>query len=265
MWQAAYMRKVRTNLRTSVRRRVAKAEMLPRYIVVADTLTTDIAKGRYPVGSTLPTEHELCEMFDVSRFTVREALRRLRDASLVTRKPRAGTTVIASHRPVPYTQSVESLEDLLQYAADTEMRMVSVGLAEAGSDLPGELPFPIGETWLFGVGVRFRRNDDRPICLTRVYINPIFSGVADHLQHLSGAIYQLIEEQYDVSVARVEQHIHAVPLSSEEALLLKAMVKDPALRIVRRYYASDGQLLEVSDNIHPATRFSYTITITRGK
>lgn len=93
------MHNVRMNLRSSVRLRVVKTDMLPRYIVVADALTADIAKGRYPVGSTLPTEHELCEMFNVSRFTVREALRRLRDASLVTRKPRAGTTVIASHRP----------------------------------------------------------------------------------------------------------------------------------------------------------------------
>ncbi len=259
------MHNVRMNLRRSVRRRVAKTDMLPRYIVVADTLTADIAKGRYLVGSTLPTEHELCEMFNVSRFTVREAMRRLRDAGLVTRKPRTGTTVIASHRPIPYTQSVESLEDLLQYAADTEMRMISVGLAEAGSDLSRELPFQADATWLFGLGVRFRRNDDRPICLTRVYINPIFSGVADRLQHISGAIYQLIEEQYNVSVARVEQHIHAVPLLSDEASLLRAKVKDPALRIVRLDYASDGRLLEVSDNIHPATRFSYTITITRGE
>lgn len=258
------MHNVEMNLRTSVRRRVAKTDMLPRYIAVADALTTDIAKDHHPVGSTLPTEHELCEMFNVSRFTVREALRRLRDASLVTRKPCAGTRVIASHRPIPYTQSVGSLEDLLQYAADTEMRMVSVGLAEAGSDLSRELPFQAGGTWLFGFGVRFRRDDDRPICLTRVYINPIFSGVADRLQHLSGAIYQLIEEQYDVSVARVEQRIHAVPLSSDEASLLKAKVKDPALHIVRLYYASDSRLLEVSDNIHPATWFSYSITITRG-
>ena len=47
-----------------------------------------------PVGSQLPTEHELCERFSVSRYTVREALRRLRDDNLVSSRPRAGTMVV---------------------------------------------------------------------------------------------------------------------------------------------------------------------------
>ena len=51
----------------------------PRYLQVARELRQDIVDGVYPVGSQLPTEHELCERFSVSRYTIREALRRLRD------------------------------------------------------------------------------------------------------------------------------------------------------------------------------------------
>ncbi len=45
-----------------------------RYLQVARTLRKEIVDGVYPVGSQLPTEHELCERFAVSRYTVREAL-----------------------------------------------------------------------------------------------------------------------------------------------------------------------------------------------
>jgi len=54
-----------------------------RYLQIARTLRKEIVDGVYPVGSQLPTEHQLCQRFDVSRYTVREALRRLREDNLV--------------------------------------------------------------------------------------------------------------------------------------------------------------------------------------
>ena len=71
-----------------------------RYLQVARTLRKEIVDGVYPVGSQLPTEHELCERFSVSRYTVREALRRLRDDNLVASRPRTGTLVVPAGRRI---------------------------------------------------------------------------------------------------------------------------------------------------------------------
>ena len=68
----------------------ASAE-LPRYQQIADELIGRIASGKYPVGGLLPTEMELCEHYGISRSTVREALRRVRDAGLISRRRRTGT------------------------------------------------------------------------------------------------------------------------------------------------------------------------------
>ena len=59
----------------------------PRYVLLAQALMKDIAQGVYPVGSLLPTEYGLCTQFGLSRHTVREAIRRLQERGLVTRKP----------------------------------------------------------------------------------------------------------------------------------------------------------------------------------
>lgn len=72
-----------------------------RYLQVARTLRKEIVDRVYPVGSQLPTEHELCDRFEVSRYTVREALRRLRDDNLVSSRPRTGTLVVPAQRRVP--------------------------------------------------------------------------------------------------------------------------------------------------------------------
>jgi DNA-binding GntR family transcriptional regulator len=244
-------------------RRVARTGTL-RYAQVARALTEAIAKGRYPVGTTLPTEHALCRRFKVSRFTVREALRQLSEAGLVTRKPRAGTLVIAAQRNAPYTQKLGSLQDLLQYAGDTELRLIHTGQVKPDAALRRDLPIPAAETWLFAIGIRYRGDDARPVCVTRVYISPRFGAMPRHIKERTDTIYKLIERHHGVTVARVEQRIVAVALSREDAQHLDAKARSPALRTVRLYYDPDGHLIEASDSIHPGDRFSYAMTINKG-
>ena len=52
--------------------------------------------GRFPVGSLLPTELELCERYDASRHTVRGALPELQELGLVSRRKNVGTRVEAA-------------------------------------------------------------------------------------------------------------------------------------------------------------------------
>jgi len=69
----------RDGRRTRAKRRRAAETGGPRYQQVANELIDGIGGGIYPVGGLLPTEMELCEQYNISRSTVREALRKLRD------------------------------------------------------------------------------------------------------------------------------------------------------------------------------------------
>ena len=95
-----------------------------RYLQIARTLRKEIVDGVYPVGSQLPTEHQLCERFAVSRYTVREALRRLREDNLVASRPRAGTRVVPRPTTSSYAQDAMSIDDLLAFAAGADRKSV---------------------------------------------------------------------------------------------------------------------------------------------
>ena len=129
----------------------------PRYLQVARELRQEIIDGSYPVGSQLPTEHELCERFSVSRYTVREALRRLREDHLIESRPRAGTLVVPRTKTGSYAQDVMSIDDLMAFATGAQFvihanKMLTVdaalhertGLDEVDEDLADEEGVALG-------------------------------------------------------------------------------------------------------------------------
>src|SRR3981189_3537337 len=60
---------------------------------VADRVGISIVRGDVGAGETLPSEMQICEMMDVSRTVVREAIRTLTGKGRVEARPKSGTRV----------------------------------------------------------------------------------------------------------------------------------------------------------------------------
>lgn len=234
----------------------------PIYKRVARELRNAIADGRYRVGDRLPTEHELCDSFGISRFTARAAIRLLSNSGLVTRRQRVGTVVIATPDAARFTHEVGHVDDLLQYAQDTTLQIVYVGRIGLGAAQAASFGAPSGEEWIYALGLR-RDPDQRPICVTRLFLNPLLEGIEKELRNLRSAVYAVIERAHGLRIDRVEQELQGALLEADDAANLEAQPGAAALRIIRRYYADDGRLLEVAENIHPSDRFSYRMVVRR--
>ncbi|MFC5863028.1 GntR family transcriptional regulator [Acidicapsa dinghuensis] len=65
----------------------------PKHQVVFEYLHGRITSGEFKPGDRLPSEAELCKMFDASRITAAKAVLELQRLDLVTRRPGAGTHV----------------------------------------------------------------------------------------------------------------------------------------------------------------------------
>ncbi len=253
---------------TRARKRKAPPRALPRYRALGLQLMADIADGLYPVGGFLPPEVELCRKYRISRFTAREALRQLLEAGLVTRRQGAGTQVVAVPGQSRFVQEVGSIRDLTQYAHTTEFRIFYTGRVALDRLLARQFKAKAGDPWVFAAGIRIDRGRDgtgsRPICLSRVYLNPVLKGIEDHLRTREGAIYEVIEKVYGHRLARVEQHISAVSLDRDDAASLNERRGAPALRTLRLYHDESGRVLEATDSVHPGDRFGYTMDLRRG-
>jgi GntR family transcriptional regulator len=71
----------------------------PLYQQIADIIGGRIARGVYEPNRAIPSEHELCAMFSVSRPTVRAAVQLLVERRLVRPVRGKGTFVLPPEPP----------------------------------------------------------------------------------------------------------------------------------------------------------------------
>ncbi|MEQ8708864.1 MAG: GntR family transcriptional regulator [Rhodospirillales bacterium] len=233
------------------------------YQKVATELTGRIANEIYPVGSTLPTEIEICQEFEISRHTVREALRMLSAAGLISRRQKAGTRVIARTPPARFAESLSSLDDILRYSNRTRAKLVKRGVSVADDLLSKLLDSPSGERWLTLESVRRELQTDRAIGYTRTYLNVVLEPHLDKIAASETSRFAIVEEVLGLTIERVTQDTSATSVPGDIAEHLGIRHASPALQIVRRYYDANDRLLMASVNVHPADQFSYSIEMRR--
>jgi DNA-binding GntR family transcriptional regulator len=228
-----------------------------RYERIAQALEARIASGSVGVGESLPTEADLCKTYRVSRYTAREALRRLRDAGLITRRRRAGTTVRAARAHADLSLRLGSAEDLLRYATETRF------LIERRERVRAAIGGRRGQQWIRLSGVRVRPGDPAPVCLLEVYLHIALAGLEKRLPRSSGVIYPQVEKALGVRISSIGHRIEACLLKEQEAERLHAKPGAPGLRVRRYYYDANERLLELSDSLHAAERFAYEMRLSR--
>ncbi|MBK5002046.1 GntR family transcriptional regulator [Pseudomonas sp. S31] len=236
-----------------------------RYAVVAKDLMEGIASGRYPVGSLLPTEFELCDLYEVSRHTVRAAINQLLNQGLVSRRKRVGTRVEASSPRGGYSQSLATVADLAHLAETQQREIQDVRHFVADLSEAARLGLVPGEHYFCVSSIRVdRQHHAAPLCWTDVYAQRDYAEVIDLArEHPDQLIASLIEQRFGRAIDVVDQQVRAVLIAPEMARSLKAEPGSPGLKILRHYRDDQGALMAVSETVHPDDRFTLVTQMRR--
>jgi len=217
--------------------------------------------GRLRAGDELPSESVLRQRFGVSRHTVREALRALREAGLVASRQGAASRVVRPERPL-YTYAVNDVAELLQYATETRYAIDKTSIVLADEALADRLSGAPASRWLRLEGFRYTEADAQPLCWTEVYIPAEYGGVAVQVGRHRGPIYGFIEQMYGLRVEQVDQSLFSgvMPAAAAPALEAGAL----AIVIRRVYRLAGGAIVLAALNYHPPERLRIGWTLRRG-
>jgi GntR family transcriptional regulator len=235
------------------------------YLQVARALKQEIVRGIFPVGSQLPTEEELCQRFSVSRYTVREALRRLREDNLVSSRQGAGTIVAPRPTAGAYAHDIMSINDLVAWSAGKTFAIESMEMVTLDEKLASRLGLKRGEQWLAVLGYGHMEGVKPPVCGAEYFIHKRFATVGRLLQRHNGPIFPLIEDLFGQRVVEVHQEIGATLILPALAEPLKVKAGTAGLEVRRTYVTGAGDIAQVTISTHPATRYRHSMTMRRVK
>ena len=235
----------------------------PRHWQIANVLRHEIETGKHAVGGRLPTEEQICTLFKASRYSTREALKVLAEEGLIVRRPRAGSTVIATSGQSQLIQRVSSIQEILNYAGATVRKTLLTEYVIADHELAYLLKCPLGSSWFRIQALRYLKDSPLPLCHTDFYVAPEYAAVVKHKKHESMMIVDQIAEMYGETADATQIDIYASQIGPAVAQNLDAKAGSPALNVIRRYSNAEGRMFEVTISVHPAQRHTYSFLLKR--
>jgi GntR family transcriptional regulator len=231
---------------------------MPRDAVLAGSLVAEIERGTYAVGSLLPGELEIAERYGLSRHTTREALRRLDEMGLITRRAGIGTMVKARATESHYTASIGDLGDLIHHIQNTRLDVRAEEWVRVDGELAHLMVGAKGQRWLKFTALRYPSEGKEPISFTEIVLHPIYKRIRDQLNAPNATIFRLIEKVDGERIKELKQEISCMAAPADIAAQLGIPAGDPVLNVVRSYYGRGDALLSVSVNVYPQNRFKVT-------
>lgn len=231
---------------------------------VVQDLRSEIVRGIYPIGTQLPSESALVERFSVSRQTVRQALRTLREAGLVRSHQGLGTIVERPGLDYGYVHQVNTIADLFPIGVETRYFRPEGGLEPLPATAQAFACVDPGSKWLVIKAHRFREGCDIPFNTMYAYVAESFSNIGRIIADHRGSIYSLIENMYGEAIDEVEQVITAFRADRDAATDLDMEQGDVGVEVRRRYLiTSTNRVALLSINRYAPDQFSFSMKLRK--
>ena len=229
-------------------------EVMKKYQEIFNDLQEKILNGSYLAGVLLPTEKELQDQYQVSRDTVRKALRLLTEKGLIQKVQGRGSQVLKQELlnfPVSGLTSYKELVDSL--GLNSQTRVISLDLMTVDEQTALQTGFPEGsQVWKV---LRTRSIDGVVSVLDLDYLaKDCVPNLTQEIAQTS--IYAYLEEDLglDISYAQTEITIQA---STERERLLMDNQDDYLVLIRSRVYLGDTRQFQYTESRHKIDKFQF--------
>ncbi|HGO6123410.1 TPA: GntR family transcriptional regulator [Burkholderia cepacia] len=235
----------------------------PLYVQIKDTLRARILDGTYAPHSRMPSEHELCAAFGVSRITVRQALGDLQKEGLLFKLHGKGTFV---SKPKAF-QNVTSLQGFAEAMSSMGYEIVnqvrSVRTVKADRHLATKLNVPEGAPLVEIHRVRLLNRE--PVSLEQTWVPEALGKRLAGADLATRDIFLVLENDCGIPLGHADVSIDAILADDEIVDALQVEESSPVLRIERLTHDASGAPIDYEYLYFRGDAFQYRLRIDRQK
>ena len=228
---------------------------VPLYSQIAEALAALILDGTLAPGTRIEDEVSMARRLEVSRPTTRQALQRLVDRGLISRRRGAGTVVTSPHVRRPMELS-SLLADLTKSGHTVSTSITEYSMHPADEEEAEHLGIEAG-TNVTRIR-RVRSADGEPIALMDNLLPAAIAPSHEELEQ--DGLYNLLRTQ-GVVPTTATQSIGARNATPAEAEALDEKRRAALLTVTRTAYDSSGAVIEYGTHVYRASRYSFETTL----
>lgn len=235
---------------------------LPLYHQLKEILRERVRSGLLRPGQQLPGEHDLCQVYGVSRTVVRQALSDLNVENVIERRKGRGTFVSPHRVAQGLVQHLGGLHDdirALGRALRSEVRRLTIELAD--SEVAGRLQIAVRTPVV--VLERLRFVDREPWVFTISHLPVALVPDLVTLDLRKQSLYRVLRERYGIILASSDRSVEARTADLALATALQITEGDPTLTLTSISYDESGHAVETFVAFHRADRSRFQVHLTR--
>ena len=223
---------------------------------LSEALRSGIRDAVVGPGLPIPAERELAQALNISRVTVRRAIKALVDERLLVQRPGARTSVAAR---------VEKAASLFSsFSQDMQARGLRPGAIWFGRDLGPALPSEALDLSLSPGALvcrlkRLRTADDVPMALEFSVVPAAFLPDPSLVED---SLYAALEKRGVIPV-RALQRMRATVAAPDEAARLRVAPGAPLLEMQRRCFNDAGQPMESCRSLYRGDAYDFYVELVR--
>jgi GntR family transcriptional regulator len=233
--------------------RLRKSSPVPLYYQLKRAIEQLMDSGEWPPDTQVPSERRLCEQFNISRITVRQALADLEREGRLVRSHGRGTYVAELAIKKPVFPLVSFTHDVREHGLEPGAQVLQFEVAPPAPDVTAALELKPGEQML--LLKRLRLANHKPLAVETVHLAG--SRCPDLLDEdlTNRSLYETLARKYGIAAARAQQQWQAVPCPIAEAHYLEVDPGTPVLRIEQTTFDAEGRPFEHLESYFRGDKF----------
>ena len=231
----------------------------PLYLQIKDILKHKIINNEYAVGSTIPSENELEDMFGVSRMTIRQAVNELVNEGLLRKERGRGKgTVVLSNAIADKLSTVKSFTQKMQeQGLVLKNKQINISLVTPDETVAAALNIDPSEQVLRLSRIRMVNND---IIMFSISYIPGFLNLPFDAE-LYGSLYQLLSAQ-NIQISHAEEYIEAMLAYDLISQALEISLNDAVLKRTRISQDQYNRNIEYTTTYYRSDKYKYVVELT---